>query len=80
MDILKFEILDENDEIVKVDNQQVHVKKKNGEYVVYTIHLDKDEQFVSFNVFAITKGNGSIELIKDADLDDLAQLWENNND
>ncbi|GAB2955596.1 hypothetical protein [Aquaspirillum soli] len=75
MDIIKFEILEENDEVVKVEANQVHVRKKNGEYVIYTLKLDEADQFVDFNVFAITKGFGSIELMKDADLNDLSELW-----
>ncbi|MGV0886380.1 hypothetical protein V6760_05835 [Acinetobacter venetianus] len=75
MDIIKFEILEENDEVVKVDANQVHVKKSSGEYFIYTLKLDEADQMVDFNVFAITKGFGSIELSKDADLNDLAELW-----
>lgn len=75
MDILKFEILEEKDEVVKVDANKVHVRKKSGEYVIYTLKLDEEDQIVDFNVFAIKKGSGSIELSKDANLHDLADLW-----
>jgi len=77
---MKFEILEENDIVVKVDNHQVHVKKKNGEYIVYTLQLDEAGQVFDFNAFAITRGFGSIELSKDADLNDLAELWKESND
>tara|TARA_R110001583_G_scaffold38184_1_gene123519 strand:+ start:1250 stop:1492 length:243 start_codon:yes stop_codon:yes gene_type:complete len=80
MDIMKFEILEENDEVVKVDANQVHVKKSSGEYVIYTLKLDEADQVVDFNVFAITKGFGSIELSKDADLNDLAELWDSSDE
>lgn len=76
MDIMKFEILEESDEVVKVEANQVHIRKKSGEYVIFTLKLDEAEQLVDFNVFAITKGFGSIELVKDADLNDLSELWE----
>ena len=75
MDIMKFGILDDNDEVVKVDATQVHVRKRSGEYVVYTLKLDETCQVVDFDVFAITKGFGSIEVSKEADLNDLAELW-----
>ncbi|MBZ9560491.1 MULTISPECIES: hypothetical protein [unclassified Modicisalibacter] len=75
MDIIKFEILEDNDEVVKVEANQVHVRKTSGEYVIYTLKLDEENQVVDFNVFAITKGFGSIELAKGADLNDLSELW-----
>lgn len=77
---MKFEILEENDEVVKVDANQIHVKKLSGEYVIYTLKLDEADQVVDFNVFAITKGFGSIELSKDADLNDLAELWDSSDE
>lgn len=72
---MKFEILEDNDNVIKVEANQVHVRKASGEYVVYTLKLDEADQIVDFNVFAITKGFGSIELAKDADLNDLSELW-----
>lgn len=76
MDILKFEILEKDDEVVKVDGPQIHVKKASGEYFVYTLIMDEDNQVVDFNVFGIKKGMGAIEIVKKADLDDLSEAWE----
>lgn len=80
MDIMKLGILDDKDDVVKVDGNQVHVKRKTGEYAVYTLRLDESNQIVDFDVFAITKGFGSIELCKNADLDDLSELWDDSDD
>lgn len=80
MDIMKFEILEDDDEVVKIDNEQVHVRKSNGEYIIYTLILDKAKQVVDFNVFAVTKGFGSIEVSKNCDLHDLFELWKVSNE
>ncbi|HIF5875011.1 TPA: hypothetical protein ACX3FO_004354 [Vibrio parahaemolyticus] len=78
MNILKFEILDikNGDRVVKVEGQDVHVSKETGEYVIYQMKMDKENQVIGFDVFAITKGDGDFEVITDADLNDLAELWE----
>ncbi|EOA3638212.1 MULTISPECIES: hypothetical protein [Klebsiella pneumoniae complex] len=78
MNILKFEILDlkSGDRVVKVEGQAIHVSRSSGEYVIYTLKMDKDGGVIEFDVFAITQGSGSFELITDADLNDLAELWE----
>ncbi|WP_354624930.1 hypothetical protein [Psychromonas sp. MME2] len=80
MNILKFEILDikNGDRVVKVEGQDIHVSKDTGEYVIYKMKMDKDKenQVIGFDVLAITKGDGDFELIADADLNDLAELWE----
>jgi len=78
MNILKFEILDlkNGDRVVKVEGQDIHVSRSSGEYVIYTLKMDKDGGVIEFDVFAITQGSGSFDLITDADLNDLAELWE----
>jgi len=78
MKILKFEILDtkNGDRVVKVEGQDIHVSKDTGEYVVYKLKMDEGNQVIGFDVLAITKGDGDFELIADADLNDLAELWE----
>lgn len=80
MEIMKFGILETGDKVMKVDGPVVHVQKANGEYFVYTLILDKGEQIIDFNVFAIKIGMGSIEAIKDADLNDLAEAWRDSNE
>ncbi len=78
MNILKFEILDlkSGDKVVKVEGQDIHVSRSSGEYVIYKLKMDKDGEVIDFDVFAITQGSGSFDLITDADLNDLAELWE----
>ncbi|EKP4643135.1 hypothetical protein FQZ95_00050 [Escherichia sp. HH41S] len=78
MNILKFEILDlkSGDRVVKVEGKDIHVSKSSGEYVIYQLKMDKDGRVIEFDVFAITQGSGSFDLITDADLNDLAELWE----
>ena len=82
MDIIKFEVLDDGDDVVKVDNDntQIHVKKKNGEYAVYKLIFDKKGQYIDFNVVAITKGFPSIKIIKDATPEDLSEVWSKSNE
>lgn len=78
MNILKFEILDltSGDKVVKVEGQDIHVSRSSGEYVIYKLKMDKDGGVIDFDIFAITQGSGSFDLITDADLNDLAELWE----
>lgn len=78
MNILKFEILDlkNGDKVIKVEDQDIHVSRSSGEYVIYKLKMDKDGGVIDFDVFAITQGSGSFDLITDADLNDLAELWE----
>lgn len=78
MNILKFEILDleVGDKVVKVENQDIHVSKSSGEYVIYKLKMNKEGGVIDFDVFAITQGRGSFELITNADLKDIAELWE----
>lgn len=78
MNILKFEILDlkKGDRVVKVDGNEVHVSKASGEYAVFTLKMDQAGGVIDFNVFAVTKGDGAFDLITDADLHDLAEIWE----
>ncbi|SFB48609.1 hypothetical protein [Azotobacter beijerinckii] len=80
MDILKFEILEDGDEVVKLEKEEIHVRKSSGEYFVYTLIFDKNNQAINFNVFAIKKGFGSIEIVKDADLSDLSEAWRESNE
>lgn len=80
MDIMKFEILEEGDNVIKIDGTQVHVQKSTGEYFVYSLILDENEQAIDFNVLAIKKGMGAIEIVKDADLNDLAEAWTDSNE
>lgn len=78
MNILKFEILDiENgDRVVKIEGTDIHVSKGSGEYAIYKMEMDKENNIIGFDVFAVKKGHGSFDLITDADLNDLAELWE----
>ena len=78
MNILKFEILDlkSGDKVIKVEDQDIHVSRPSGEYVIYKLKMNKDGGVIDFDVFAITQGSGSFDLITDADLNDLAELWE----
>lgn len=78
MNILKFEILDltSGDKVVKVEGQDIHVSRSSGEYVIYKLKMNKEGGVIDFDVFAITQGSGSFNLITDADLNDLAELWE----
>ncbi|EJT3522286.1 hypothetical protein P7M07_11150 [Vibrio parahaemolyticus] len=82
MNILKFEILDlkKGDKVVKVDGPEVHVSKLSGEYAVYTMKLDQDNEVIDFDVFAVTSGCGDFDLVKNADYEDLAELWESSNE
>ena len=77
MNILKFEILDlkRGDKVIKVEDQDIHVSRPSGEYVIYKLKMNKDGGVIDFDVFAITQGSGSFDLITDADLNDLAELW-----
>jgi hypothetical protein len=77
MNILKFEILDlkSGDKVIKVEDQDIHVSRPSGEYVIYKLKMNKDGGVIDFDVFAITQGSGSFDLITDADLNDLAELW-----
>lgn len=77
MNILKFEILDfkNGDKVIKVENNEIHVSKSSGEYAIYKLKIDKDGALIDFDVFAIKQGDGSFELISDADLNDLSELW-----
>ncbi len=78
MKILKFEILDlkAGDRVIKVEGESIHVSKPSGEYVIYGLKMNEDGDVIDFDVFAIKQGSGSFELITDADLNDLAELWE----
>ncbi|BBU97241.1 hypothetical protein KT999_16920 [Proteus mirabilis] len=78
MHILKFEILDlkSGDKVVKVEGQDIHISRSSGEYVIYKLKMDKDGGVIDFDVLAITQGSGSFDVITDADLNDLAELWE----
>ncbi|CAI1738425.1 hypothetical protein [Serratia proteamaculans] len=78
MNILKFEILnlEAGDKVVKVEGQDIHVSKPSGEYVIYKLKMDENGGVIAFDVFAVTQGSGSFDLITDADLKDLAELWE----
>lgn len=75
MNIIKFKILGEGDVVEKVENNDVHVRKANGKYVVYKMHKVEDEDtgvtVCSFDAFIITSGIGAFEVVIDADLDDL---------
>ena len=77
MNILKFEILDlkSGDKVIKVEDQDIHVSRPSGECVIYKLKMNKDGGVIDFDVFAITQGSGSFDLITDADLNDLAELW-----
>lgn len=77
MNILKFEILDlkKGDKVVKVENQAVHVAKSSGEYAIYTLKFDETGGVIDFDVFAVTSGDGSFDLITNADAFDLAGMW-----
>ena len=77
MNILKFEILDlkSGDKVIKVEDQDIHVSRPSGEYVIYKLKMNKDGGVIDFDVFAITQGSGSFDLITEADLNDLAELW-----
>ncbi|MGL5396606.1 MAG: hypothetical protein ACRDBQ_15275 [Shewanella sp.] len=82
MDILKFEILDlkKGDRVVKVDGPEVHVSKASGEYAVYTLKLDQNNEMIDFDVLAIVSGCGDFDLVKNADYSDLSELWEGSNE
>lgn len=74
MNVVKFKVLQDGDKVIKVsdDLNTIYVIRENGDYVVYKIKKDLDEGFTvcDFDVFVITKGVGSFELIKDADPED----------
>lgn len=74
MKILRFEILDEDDVVEKVENNHIHVRKKNGAYIVYQLVLNEADQVVDFNVLCVMKGAGFIHAIDDADIEDLAEV------
>lgn len=82
MNILKFEILDikNGDKVVKVDGKEIHVSKSSGEYVVYSLKMDKTGEVIDFDVFAITQGDGSFDLITNANMFDLTSIWESSDD
>lgn len=75
MDILKFEIIDDGDVVDKVEDNKIYIRKNNGDYAVFTLKLDESGDCVDFSVFIVAKGAGSFELLKDADLNDLASAW-----
>ena len=52
------------------------MSKSSGEYVIYKLKMNKEGGVIDFDVFAITQGRGSFELITNADLNDIAELWE----
>ncbi len=79
MKILNFEILNDGDVVEKVDHDQVHVRKKNGSYIVYTLHTENPE-FMDFDAFVIQKGDGFLSVKDNAELSDLDKTLENNND
>ncbi|MDQ0917540.1 hypothetical protein [Paenibacillus sp. V4I5] len=72
MDIIKFKILQDGDSVERVENNEVHVRRKNGDYVVYKLKTEENEIVMySFDALIITKGHGIFKVIQDADLDDL---------
>lgn len=75
MDILKFEIIEDGDNVENIEDNKIHIRKKNGDYAVYTLKLNESNECIDFSVFMIVKGSGSFELMKDADLHDLADAW-----
>ena len=46
MDIMKFEILEEGDNVIKIDGAQVHVQKSTGEYFVYFLIVVERQECV----------------------------------
>lgn len=78
MKILQFEILSEGDIVERVIDNNVHVRKTDGTYVVYTLHT-KDPSFLDFDVFVVRKGDGFISMKADADLSDLDKINEASN-
>ena len=78
MNIFKLEILDlkGGDKVVKVDFPEVHVTRPSGEYAVYTVKFDKDNNFLDFDVFIVKNGFGDTDVKVNADATDLAELWD----
>ncbi|WP_413699095.1 hypothetical protein ACLKMH_16325 [Psychromonas sp. KJ10-10] len=79
MKILNFKILSEGDIVEKVEANQVHVRKEDGTYIVYTLHTD-NPQFMEFDAFVIQKGEGFIAIKDNADLSDLDKTLGKSND
>lgn len=79
MKILNFKILSEGDIVEKVEANQVHVRKEDGTYIVYTLHTD-NPQFMEFDAFVIQKGEGFISIKENADLADLDKTLGKSND
>ncbi|EPI9087743.1 hypothetical protein ACTBT5_003143 [Yersinia enterocolitica] len=75
MKILNFEILTDGDVVEYVKDNQVHVRRADGTYIVYTLHTDKPD-FMEFDAFIIKKGTGFISLKQNADLSDLDNCLE----
>ena len=70
MKILNFEILSDGDIVEHIDDNKVHVRKSNGAYIVYTLHIDNPE-FLDFDAFVVQKGDGFISAKFNAELSDL---------
>ena len=79
MKILSFDILAADDVVERVENEQVHVRKKDGTYIVYTLHTENPE-FLDFDAFIIKKGDGFLSLKDNADLSDLDSALERDDD
>lgn len=79
MKILNFEILGEDDVVERVENEKVHVRKKDGTYIVYTLHTQNPE-LLDFDAFIIKKGDGFLSIKANAELSDLDKALEVNDD
>lgn len=79
MKILQFEILAEDDIVERVENEKVHVRKKDGTYLIYTLHTENPE-ILDFDVFVIKKGEGLLSIKANADLSDLDKALEKSDD
>jgi hypothetical protein len=79
MNIIKFKVLQEGDQVIKVSDDllTIHVLKMDGSYVVYKLKRNDNENELTvcdFDVFAITKGIGSFEIIQDAETEDYLDM------
>ena len=79
MNIVKFKVLQEGDQVIKVsdDLMVIHVLKADGRYIVYKLKRNENENELTvcdFDIFAITNGVGSFEIIQDADTEDYLDI------
>ncbi|KOR31652.1 hypothetical protein TI05_12285 [Achromatium sp. WMS3] len=62
-----FKILKEDDQVLRMEENRIYVKRKNGDYDIIIINLLSNGEIpvTDYDVFTITKGKGNVEVIID---------------